>query len=301
MPLQKNSLCLISWIKLAASDNAFYDEAFKLAFLWFDELVVQSPREEIVTHAFPAVMATLGANSAAIDQICKHIHPIQSYFPKYEFLHQSLWDRDAYITESTVESLAGYYKQEYGPNVDPRALAHEVGWTAMGVIDAINLVGRLSSHGESFMLPDDIEDRVLRAITRCEAPGGPFPLFEDVARYRLPRLKELSWDRVIDLRHHKFLENFRRAIQAVRDELRSPGKNAAREAFAEIERKNLKELLSLLTPSVGTALAKGILTNLPVPMPVNPVGLIDSILAVRKEHQIAEKFGWIYFLYELDT
>jgi hypothetical protein len=220
--------------------------------------------------------------------------------PNYEFLHKGLWDQDAYITKSTVESLTKYYEEEYGPGVDQRALNHDVGWTAMGVIDAISLVGQLSSHGESFMLPTDVEDRVLKAITQPADPRGTFGLFEEVAHYRLPRLKKLPWARVVELRHHKFLENFRGAISALREELRLPGPNASHEMFAEIERKHLKELLSLLTPSVLTATAKGIITNLPLPIPVNPAGLIDSILNISRERRIAEKFGWIYFLHELD-
>ena len=71
-------------------------------------------------------------------------------------------------------------------------------------------------------------------------------------------------------------------------------------AFAEIERKSMKELLSLLKPSPVGATVKGIATNLPLPTLVNPFGIVDSLNNIRKEHQIAKRFGWIYFLYDLD-
>ncbi len=301
MSSHKPSLCLISWLKATTENNSFYEEALKLAFLWFDDLVMQSPREDVVTRSLPAIFEKLSIPSNVIDQIVQHIHPIQSYFSDYEFARPAVWDQDTYITDSTIEALTKYFEETLGPHVDRRELHREVALTGFGVIDAINLVGRLSSYGESFMLPTDFEHRVLQTMTRPADPRSTFTLFEEVARYRLPRLKELPWSRVVELRHHRFLENFRRAISTLREELARAQPDAAHEVFVEIERKNVRELLSLLTPSVLTATAKSIITNLPLPIPVNPAGLADAIWNVWKERQIAERFGWIYFLYELDN
>jgi hypothetical protein len=128
-----------------------------------------------------------------------------------------------------------------------------------------------------------------------------FSLFEEIAQFRLPRLHETSWDLIVDLRNHPYLEHFRKMLSLAQNELEESCAANRREIFSDLERKSMKELLSLLKPSPISATAKGIVTNLPLPTIVNPFGIVDSINTVRKELEIRKKFGWIYFLYDLDN
>lgn len=286
------------------SDNSFYDEGLKLAYLWFDDVVLQSPLEDTVTGVLPRIFEKLSVPTGVIQQLLKNVHPIQAYFPDYKFAQLNVWDNDSHVTTATLKALKEYFEEEYGKPKNPHALwalNREVGLTSLGVIDAINLVGRLSARAESFLLPTDFEHRALQEIMKPAGPGATFNLFEEVAQFRLPRLKELPWNRVAELRHHRFLENFRRAISTMQKELREGSAKGASELFAELEKKQLKELLSLLTPSPLKATARGVLSNLPLPIPVNPAGLLDAIQSVVQQRHIADKFGWIYFLYDVDT
>lgn len=226
------------------------------------------------------------------------MHPIQEYVPDYRFCDST--DTDEQVSEVTYAALVDYFNERLGPDADPRELIREVALTGAGVIDAINLVGKLSSIFESSMIPTGFEHRVLISLTRPADPRTPFEVFDEVARFRLPRLRTLPWAKVIELRHHKCLVNFRATMSAMQNELKTAQPNGAHEAFREIERKSLKELLALLPPTPLWSVLKGIATNLPLSLPVNPLALLDSLAGAAKQRELKDQFGWIYFLHDLD-
>jgi len=44
-------------------------------------------------------------------------------------------------------------------------------------------------------------------------------LFEEIAQFRLPGLHETSWDLIVDLRNHPYLEKFRKMLSLAQSEL----------------------------------------------------------------------------------
>jgi hypothetical protein len=175
-----------------------------------------------------------------------------------------------------------------------------VALTGGAVLDIVGVLGELSVAHRATMMPTDFEHRVLMALASPKGDEADFSFFEEIANFRLPRLQETPWDLIVELRQHPYLESFRRTISAAQVELNESNGANRREIFAEIERKSTKELLSLFKPSPISATAKGILTNLPLPTVVNPFAVLDSLNTVKKEMHIQRKFGWIYFLYDLD-
>lgn len=168
-------------------------------------------------------------------------------------------------------------------------------------MDVVGLVGKLSTGYRATMMPTDFEDHVLRALVSPADPRADFNLFEEIARYRLPRLQDTPWEVIVELRHHPLIENFRATLSAMQAELRAAGPGNSKDIFAEIERKSMKELLSLLRPSPLWATAKGIFTNLPLGPGVNPLAVLDSVHAIQRDRKIRKQFGWLYFLYDLDV
>lgn len=285
---------------MQACETSFFSENLKLSLLWFDALVMQSPREDLVGLAIPRILEKLGARDNVLAEICQLVHPIQKYFPDYEFASPEVWTNDFHISSATQSALTKYFTEKDGPWPEEWMLRREVALTGCGVIDAINLVSRLSASGTCFLLPTDFEHEVLLEITRPTDPRTSFDLFQEVARYRFPRLTDMSWEKVAELRHHRFLESFRGVLASLQAELRKAPPNASHEIFVEIERKHIKELLSLLKPSAIQSTVKGIVTNIPLPIPLNPAALVDSVRTVLREREIERRFGWIYFLYELE-
>ncbi len=297
----QSSVCVFSWLKAAMANETFYNGSLKLAYLWFNDLIMQSPKEDLVYTVFPAMLEQMGTRAEIIEEICEHIHPIQRYVPDYAFLKSDVWSTDPQVSAVTGKSLTEYFRKLYGPDAHPGEVLREVAWTGAGVLDVIGLVGKLSTEYRATMMPTDFEDHVLRAIVAPADPRADFNLFEEIARYRLPRLQDTPWEVIVELRHHQFVENFREALSAMQAELRAGDSGNPRDVFEEIERKSMKELLSLLSPSPFWATAKGIFTNLPLGPGINPLAVLDSVHAINKERKIAKQFGWLYFLYDLDA
>jgi hypothetical protein len=288
---------LFSWLK--GCEPTFFEEALKLGLLWFDDLVMQSPRGDLVTDGFPKILEKLGVRDQTAAEISRVIHPVQEFLPEYTFADPEVWSRDSHVSEATHVALEKYFEEHDGPWPEKWALMREVALTGCGVIDALYLVAQLSQHFDCFMLPTDFEHAVLAELTKPSDSRSAFELFSEVAQYRLPKLRDLGWERIVELRHHRFLLNFRRALSELQIELRRVPTHEVRPMFDEIERRHIKELLSLLEPSTLESCVKGIVTNLPLPIPVNPVGVYDAIQTVRRNRMLANKYGWLYFLYEL--
>ena len=276
------------------SDEAFYEGSLKLAYLWFDDIVMQSPGDTLL----PGVLEKRGARPETIESVCEHIHSVQHYDPDYKPFDGKIWDEDAIKSAVTSETLKNYFEETYGPNAPPGEIFREVALTGAAVLDVLGVLNKLSVAHQATLMPTDFEHRVLEAMATSQTRDDGFSLFEEIAQFRLPRLQETSWDLIVDLRNHPYLENFRKMLSLAQSEA---GVANRREIFSELERKSMKELLSLLKPSPISATAKGVLTNLPFPTIVNPFGILDSINTVRKELEIRKKFGWIYFLYDLDN
>jgi hypothetical protein len=288
---------LFSWLK--GFEPTFFEQTLKLGLLWFDDLVMQSPNAEIVSDKFPGILEKLGARDETVAEIARVIHPVQEFLPEYTFADPKVWSRDSYISKATQAALERYFEEHEGPWQEKWALMREVALTGCGVIDVLYLTSQLSQRFNCFMLPTDFEHSVLVEITKPSDPRSDFELFSEVARYRLPKLRELRWERIIELRHHRFLVNFRRALSELQIELRRTPAREVGPMFEEIEKRHIKELLSLLEPSPLEACVKGIVTNLPLPIPVNPVAVYDAVQTVRRDRMVANKYGWLYFLYEL--
>ena len=287
---------LFSWFK--GNEDSFFGETLKLSLLWFDELVLQSPREEIVSEVFPRMFDELGVKQDVSAELCRIIHPIQHYLPAYEFGNPKVWVKDTHISNAARAALTQYFEEKHGA-WDKRMLWYEVARAGCGVIEAINLVSELSKRRECYLVPTDFEHRVLMEITKPTDPRSSFEMFREVARFRLPKLKDTPWDRILDLRHHRFLVNFRKTLSMLQAQLKETGIKDLKELFCEIEKKHIKELLSLLTPSVPSTIVKGIATNIPFTLPINPLGVYDAVKNVVDAKKIIDRFGWLYFLYEL--
>jgi hypothetical protein len=301
MAANRKVVGLFSWLK--ACESVFFEETLKLALLWFDDLVMQSPRADLVTDKFPEIMEKLGAPNKTAAYISSVIHPVQEFRPEYTFpLGPEVWSRDSHVSDATYVALTKYFERHEGPWPSERALMREVVIVGCGVIDAICLVSELSRYFDCFMLPTHFEHAVLAEVMKPHEPRSAFDLFSEVARYRLPKLRDFSWERIVELRHHRFVSNFRRTLSELQVALRCHCAQEVRSIFDDIEKRHIKELLSLLRPaSTAESFGIGIATNFPVPLdvPVNPLGVLHAIWTATRNKMLADKYGWLYFLYEL--
>jgi hypothetical protein len=130
-------------------------------------------------------------------------------------------------------------------------------------------------------------------------PPEAVELFRHIAESRVPDLSLLTWERVLELRHHAFLENFRQKVTELSISFRSNNEGAISEGIRELELQELRELARLVQPAPRTMILKSIASNIPLPIPINPVSIGIAVKELKEAYDRKERFGWLYFLMEL--
>ncbi|WOD07998.1 hypothetical protein [Marinomonas sp. GJ51-6] len=107
----------------------------------------------------------------------------------------------------------------------------------------------------------------------------------------LPSFEDLTWDEIFELRSDKSIHNFRKVIYDLAF--------YSADFHTDLLGKYQQDLWSLVTdlkPDVGTSLLGGILSNLPMPTIVNPVGIVSAFKDVAEAKYIENRYGHIFFV-----
>lgn len=107
----------------------------------------------------------------------------------------------------------------------------------------------------------------------------------------------LTWDEIIVLRKSQFANDFRKKVWEWTNEFNSGVNNTEVEnkiykyiddaKFDFIEKRKPNQLKSSLT---------GILGNIPLPIPINPVSIISAIEQTVTDNKARKEFGWLLFI-----
>jgi hypothetical protein len=151
------------------------------------------------------------------------------------------------------------------------------------------------------MLADKREARVIEGIFSQSVPSTNYALFSQALTARLPVPGDVPWERIFDLRSSSFLQDFRKKLAEL-DRLvkEDPDGRPLRELLDEMERRDLRELARTVEPDRTSAWAKAVTSNLPLPMPLNPLSLVASATDLIETYDRKTRFGWLYFLFELN-
>jgi hypothetical protein len=72
------------------------------------------------------------------------------------------------------------------------------------------------------------------------------------------------------------------------------------ELLDELKRKDMAEMVHYFRPSKAATVVKGILSNLPLPIPFNPFSAGQAVADVLRDQRVGDRFGWLYFLMDLE-
>ena len=158
----------------------------------------------------------------------------------------------------------------------------------------------LNANRTCSLLATPIEDNVISKVTAAASEANGFHLFHEVSTVRIPDLTSLPWDRVLEIREHPHAESFRARMRRLAADIHGGEYSDSIEAFEEIERRDLREIARLCQPAPLSALFRMITGNIPLPLPVNPISLWIGAREVRRERRMQETFGWIYFLMDIE-
>ncbi len=105
---------------------------------------------------------------------------------------------------------------------------------------------------------------------------------------------QLTWDEIFVLRESEFAKSFRNKVNELSQTFESSqnlkhdlGEWINDAKFSFIERRK---------PKPKTAIVNMVLTNMPLPFPVNPYSIYDSTKTVIEERKVKKEFDWLFFI-----
>ena len=115
-------------------------------------------------------------------------------------------------------------------------------------------------------------------------------LFRDAVQAFVPSVRSLPWEAVFALRKDRRVSAFRSWLSARRDsvEATDDGKRALDDLWSAIGE---------LAVDVKTEVIKGFASNVPLPIPINPIGLALSAKAIAHARRFEKKYDWMLFLH----
>lgn len=271
----------------------------KLATILFDELVFQVPTEDILRGALEGCAEHGVIEGRVVTELLRFWTPIQSCVPTYKFLEDGLNPKDNTTADLVWEGVLRRYRPEFPEDTDGAALAHETAWVTAGIIDTFSAWSALYSQKPCSLLATDLEKEVMSQVFAQADKPTDVECFSDIMQHLAPDLTATEWQRVLELRNSRFLEQFRRKMVELQRCVQIDDSRKTSEILIEMERRDLEEIARLSRPAPPTTILKAVLSNLPLPIPINPASVGLGIKEAMDAYNRAERFGWLYFLLDL--
>ena len=286
----------MGWMRLF--EDALFNAPGKLATIWFDSLVLQTPGTDLLPKVLDSLIEKRQLSAASRDELLKIWLPASRVVPQYKFMENPWEGAEKNVIDQALSVTVAAAKAQYpGVDEDSPEFRHEVAMAGGGLLDSIRLWSSLNAEGGCTLLAHEREGAVVKQAFAQNDESG-IDLFSEVAAERMPSLDNLSWDRVLELRAHPHLERFRKKLAQVQVSARAGDLKASKEMVADLELRELRQLAQAVEPSPGAAVVRAICSNLPLPVPFNPASIALGIDDVADNVDRTVRYGWLYFLME---
>lgn len=270
-------------------NNSNFEQEGKLATLWFDKLLLGTD-ENHISKVIGNVAEKENWCSDTIKEVRKIHIPSEDILPKVSFTDSTLIDESIYRIATGI--MQTDYKSELNNPTTYGGAMHEVIMGSAGITTSVKYWMLLNAKNNCTFLPMKSEQQILKKLFNYEADNG-FNNFNNVITSIIPDISEYSWDEIIELRHHNYWSQFRKKLSELN--LVVSDKKLASEIVEEIVHKDLVEMAIHVRPNVGKNTVKGIISNIPLPIPINPLSVVCTGCDIIKEIDFEKKYGWIYF------
>lgn len=272
----------------------------KIATIWFDEIVVQPNYEDKVLMDLSGIKTkeylkqcieefgeSVNLNKDTICELSKSIVLLDKYLKSWKTYMN---------TSDEVED----YKLVYYANkvIKEKFYKYDEIYTTPGILSGINAWTELRKLEDVSFIPNIAEKLVLDNMFKCSFQCNEYELFNKIIDFKIPDFNEISWDKVIELRNHQFLENFRTKIRLLNESFNKNDTKITKEIIEEISRKDMIEFINLSKPAPIKTTIKAIASNIPLPIP-NPYSIYLSADDVKQQIDFSKKYGWLYFYLDL--
>lgn len=270
-------------------NNASFSVEGKLATLWFDNLLLGTTKELV-----EKVIEDVGEREHWSNDTLKEMKKIQIsselLLPSVKFMYESIIEDDYF--ESAVSIMRNNYEKELSdPKIYTDAM-NEVLWGGFGIANAVKYWTLLNAKENCTFLPMDKEEQILKKLFE-NVPDSNYNNFNNVITAMIPDISEYSWDEIIEIRHHKYWTQFRKKLTELSESVQD--KKLRQDILEEIVQKDLVEMVQYFRPHVAKNIVKGIVSNIPLPIPINPVSVVCTGHDIVQEIDFNKKYGWMYF------
>ena len=270
-------------------NNASFSVEGKLATLWFDNLLLGTTKELV-----EKVIEDVGEREHWSNDTLKEMKKIQIsselLLPSVKFMDESIIEDDYF--ESAVSIMRNNYEKELSdPKIYTDAM-NEVLWGGFGIANAVKYWTLLNAKENCTFLPMDKEEQILKKLFE-NVPDSNYNNFNNVITAMIPDISEYSWDEIIEIRHHKYWTQFRKKLTELSESVQD--KKLRQYILEEIVQKDLVEMVQYFRPHVAKNIVKGIVSNIPLPIPINPVSVVCTGHDIVQEIDFNKKYGWMYF------
>lgn len=110
----------------------------------------------------------------------------------------------------------------------------------------------------------------------------------------MPDISEYSWDEIIEIRHHNYWTQFRKKLTELSENVGD--KMLGKDILEEIVRKDLVEMVQHFRPQVTKNIVKGVVSNIPLPIPINPMSVVCTGHDIKKEINFEKNMDGCIFI-----
>lgn len=295
----------LSWVL----PEYFMSTYAKLSFLWFDEIVLETPWKDHVRSTIESKIQKGEISKSVASVMTKQIVTIQKYIPEYD--NKTHWDiREPIILGSYFEPILRFaieeqLDEEYIFKYGKSFLSYEAedGGTDVRpflTFNAIRYWKKLNQIKPMNYIPITFEFKVLASMSGERSEHSDFRTFKDVIRVKIPDFSKMSIEKIFELKNNPFFESFRKKISFLSHKIAEDDVKGLKEIIEEVELKDTKELLKIVKPNIKRTIMLSVFANLPIP-PVNPLSVAHSLKSIFKKKDIIDKYGWVYFLLDAEN
>lgn len=289
----------------AIQGYAPYKANGKHTLIWFDKIVMNMDKR-LIENIIDNKLISGEVSLLIADELSKIIKSIETELTDYDFskpyfdqepTSDSELYKDAVDAAKEATLVTHSHVKEYDSELFEDNVPGFLGFLSASIYAWHALNGKYAYSLVANKAENDFLQRINLSEENQEV--GAFELFSEIAIQRVPNFNQLSWERIFELRNHPFLGNFREKIASIQGSIQSFDVKTTNEVIEEIEMYDLRELAKLCKPSPRSAIMKLIASNIPLPIPLNPISLGLGIDDYTTEQKKANKFGWLYFLMDL--
>jgi hypothetical protein len=138
----------------------------------------------------------------------------------------------------------------------------------------------------SFLRVEQVAVDKLVSVSRVDRMEG---LYRPVEVF-VPSVRGLPWEAIVQLRRHRGVKTFRRWLAGLQ-------KPASITPNADQAIESLWNAFGELKVSTGVEVIKGIIGNIPLPIPINPASVALSAHSITRSAKFNKRNGWLTFLH----